>query len=149
MNNLGPIDLKRREGQEPFHVGGEGLGVDLLSSWRWSSSGVVSNAARGGLAEYFVGQAVGVTEGGLREVGWAEEVRVGCGTWGGPRESARGGRGPDGDAPGERAAVEAARRCVREGRKVRIGRPPRGMDWNDVLRQPVEAATPTEEMADA
>ena len=44
--------------------------------------------------------------------------------------------GPDGDDPGNRAAVEAAKRFVREGRKVRIARPPHGMDWNDVLREP-------------
>ena len=44
--------------------------------------------------------------------------------------------GPDGDDPGDGAAVEAAKRFVREGRKVRIARPPRGMDWNDVLREP-------------
>ncbi len=50
---------------------------------------------------------------------------------------------PDGDDPGDRAAVEAAKRFVREGRKVRIARPPRGMDWNDVLREPEK------EMADA
>ena len=51
--------------------------------------------------------------------------------------------GPDGDDPGDGAAVDAAKRFVREGRKVRIARPPRGMDWNDVLREPEK------EMADA
>ena len=51
--------------------------------------------------------------------------------------------GPDGDDPGDGAAVEAAKRFVREGRKVRIARPPHGMDWNDVLREPEK------EMADA
>ena len=44
--------------------------------------------------------------------------------------------GPDGDDPGDRAAVKAAKRFVQEERKARIARPPRGMDWNDVLRQP-------------
>ena len=66
-----------------------------------------------------------------------------------PKEISAVVLGPDGDDPGDRAAVEAANRFVREGRKVRIARPPRGMDWNDVLRQPAEAATSTEEMADA
>ncbi len=51
--------------------------------------------------------------------------------------------GPDGDDPGDRAAVDSANRFIREGRKVRIARPPRGMDWNDVLREPEK------EMADA
>ena len=31
------------------------------------------------------------------------------------------------------AALDAARRWVREGRTVRIARPPTGMDFNDVL----------------
>ncbi len=60
-----------------------------------------------------------------------------------PKEISAVVLGPDGDDPGDRAAVEAAKRFVREGRKVRIARPPRGMDWNDVLREPGK------EMADA
>ncbi len=39
----------------------------------------------------------------------------------------------DGDDPGEQAAREAARRWIREGRRVRIARPPRGLDFNDLL----------------
>ena len=39
----------------------------------------------------------------------------------------------DGDQPGELAAQEAAERWTAEGRKVRIARPPAGMDFNDVL----------------
>ena len=39
----------------------------------------------------------------------------------------------DGDDPGEAAALDAARRWKREGRAVRIARPPTGMDFNDVL----------------
>lgn len=39
----------------------------------------------------------------------------------------------DGDDPGEAAAREAAQRWRNEGRRVRIARPPRGMDFNDVL----------------
>ena len=40
----------------------------------------------------------------------------------------------DGDAPGEAAAQHCARRWQREGRSVRIARPPSGMDFNDLLR---------------
>jgi hypothetical protein len=40
----------------------------------------------------------------------------------------------DGDAPGEAAAKDAGLRWKREGRRVRIARPPRGFDFNDVLR---------------
>jgi hypothetical protein len=40
----------------------------------------------------------------------------------------------DGDEPGEAAALDAARRWKREGRRVRIARPPKGMDFNDLLK---------------
>jgi hypothetical protein len=39
----------------------------------------------------------------------------------------------DGDDPGEAAANDCARRLKREGRRVRIARPPRGLDFNDLL----------------
>lgn len=39
----------------------------------------------------------------------------------------------DGDKPGEDAARACARRWIREGRRVRIARPPQGMDFNDIL----------------
>jgi DNA primase len=39
----------------------------------------------------------------------------------------------DGDDPGEAAAREAALRWKRKGRSVRIARPPRGLDFNDLL----------------
>jgi hypothetical protein len=39
----------------------------------------------------------------------------------------------DGDDPGEAAARDCALRWKRPGRRVRIARPPRGMDFNDVL----------------
>jgi putative DNA primase/helicase len=40
----------------------------------------------------------------------------------------------DGDAPGETAAVAAARRWQHEGRQVKVARPPLGIDFNDWLR---------------
>jgi hypothetical protein len=39
----------------------------------------------------------------------------------------------DGDEPGEVAARDAASRWKREGRRVRIARPPSGLDFNDLL----------------
>lgn len=42
----------------------------------------------------------------------------------------------DADKAGEAAAKDTARRCVREGRRVRIARPPTGMDFNDMLMAP-------------
>lgn len=40
----------------------------------------------------------------------------------------------DGDEPGEAAAQDSARRWRREGRSVRIARPPNCMDFNDLLQ---------------
>ncbi len=42
----------------------------------------------------------------------------------------------DGDSAGEKAAEEAASRLYREGREVKIARPPDGFDFNDLLRLP-------------
>ena len=70
MNDLGPIDRKRRKGDEPFHVEGQAMGFDLLSFWQWSSSDVVSNVTRGVLAEYLVAQALGIAGDSVREE-WA------------------------------------------------------------------------------
>lgn len=39
----------------------------------------------------------------------------------------------DGDEPGEAAARDCALRWKREGRRVRIARPPQGLDFNDML----------------
>jgi hypothetical protein len=39
----------------------------------------------------------------------------------------------DGDDPGEAAARDCAWRWKREGRRVRIARPPQGLDFNDLL----------------
>ena len=49
----------------------------------------------------------------------------------------------DGDDPGEAAAQDCAWRWKREGRRVRIARPPRGADFNDLLvsRMPREERT--------
>ena len=70
MNELGPIELRRCDGDEAFHVDGRALGLDLLSFWQWSASDVVSNATRGVLAEYLVAQALGVAGDNIRKE-WA------------------------------------------------------------------------------
>jgi hypothetical protein len=49
----------------------------------------------------------------------------------------------DGDAAGEAAARSCALRWKREGRRVRIARPPRGADFNDLLEGSVFAARST------
>ncbi len=50
----------------------------------------------------------------------------------------------DGDEAGEAAARDCALRWKRQGRRVRIARPPQGMDFNDMLPR---RAPPTEEGA--
>jgi DNA polymerase I-like protein with 3'-5' exonuclease and polymerase domains len=47
----------------------------------------------------------------------------------------------DGDAGGEAAARESAWRWKRQGRRVRIARPPQGMDFNDMLVRREEVGT--------
>jgi DNA primase len=47
----------------------------------------------------------------------------------------------DGDEPGEAAAGDCARRWKRDGRRVRIARPPQGMDFNDLLKARTPAFT--------
>jgi hypothetical protein len=42
----------------------------------------------------------------------------------------------DGDDPGEAAACDCALRWMKQGRRVRIARPPRGTDFNDMLLNP-------------
>ena len=42
----------------------------------------------------------------------------------------------DGDDAGKKAAEEAASRLYRDGREVRIARPPDGYDFNDLLMLP-------------
>jgi putative DNA primase/helicase len=44
----------------------------------------------------------------------------------------------DGDDPGEAAAQVCAWRWKRQGRRVRIARPPQGMDFNDLLMDRIE-----------
>ena len=70
MTDLHRLTIVRKEGREPFHIGGEELDFDLLSFWRWSASDLVSNTMRGIVAEYIVARALGLAEGGVRE-GWA------------------------------------------------------------------------------
>lgn len=48
----------------------------------------------------------------------------------------------DGDTAGEKAAAEAARRFDTKGRTIRIARPPRGFDFNDLLQRPSSGTSP-------
>jgi hypothetical protein len=55
--------MTRKSGHEQFHAGGKAIQFDLLSFWQWSASDLVSNALRGRLAEFLVGNALGIIDG--------------------------------------------------------------------------------------
>lgn len=61
--DFGRLPPKRMTGAEPFHAGSTALDFDLLSFWQWCRSDLLSNAARGVLAEYLVARALGVVDG--------------------------------------------------------------------------------------
>ncbi|RMF72917.1 MAG: hypothetical protein D6738_10110 [Acidobacteria bacterium] len=62
MTDLGPIDVKRLQGDERFHDNRRPMGFRVLDFWQWSASDLVSNATRGILAEFLVAQALGVAD---------------------------------------------------------------------------------------
>jgi hypothetical protein len=59
---LSRVPVQRMTGGERFVRGTEGLGFDLQSFWQWAGSDLLSNATRGRVAEYVVGQALRATE---------------------------------------------------------------------------------------
>lgn len=65
-NNLGRLKIYQKSGNEPLHLDGESLDIDLISFWRWSTSDLVSNATRGVLAEFIVAKALDITSPSVR-----------------------------------------------------------------------------------
>ena len=63
--DLGRLSIEPKTGQEEIHADGEGLGSNLLSFWRWSTSDLVSNVTRGRLAEFIVAKALGISTDGV------------------------------------------------------------------------------------
>ena len=57
---LGPLPVLRKSGAEPFHASGNNLGFDMQMFWQWAVSDLVSNTARGVLAEFLVARALGI-----------------------------------------------------------------------------------------
>src|SRR5262245_3216737 len=53
----------RKTGTEEFHRNGTPVGTNLLQFWCWCNSDLLSNAARGKLAEYLVALDLGVADG--------------------------------------------------------------------------------------
>ncbi len=57
------LQIKRKNGEEPFLSSGKSLKFQLADFWKWSVSDLVSNATRGILAEFLVASALGVSSG--------------------------------------------------------------------------------------
>jgi hypothetical protein len=74
-SQLERLDVKRKTGQELFHISSRPVGFNLLSFWQWSASNLASNALRGVLAEYIVACAIGVA-GGVRTEWDAYDLRT-------------------------------------------------------------------------
>ena len=55
---LQKLDIVKKKGSESFCARGSALDFNLLDYWRWSSSDLVGNTARGILAEYIVARAL-------------------------------------------------------------------------------------------
>jgi hypothetical protein len=64
------LDVKPKNGDEAFEFNGKELRLSLLDFWRWSVSDLVSNAARGILAEYIVASALGLAGTGKVRSEW-------------------------------------------------------------------------------
>ena len=56
--NLDRIRTKPKTGQEKLIFNGKELDFSVLDFWRWSTSDILSNTIRGGLAEYIVATAL-------------------------------------------------------------------------------------------
>src|SRR5689334_3204264 len=79
INGLPQLEVTRKTGDEPFHLNGTPMDSLLVDFWRWSMSDLVSNTARGVLAEYIVAQALGLTN--RLRVEWdAYDLRTPSGT---------------------------------------------------------------------
>jgi len=78
-NKLGRIRTKRKTGSERVTSEGTDLGFDLLGFWQWSRSDLVSNAARGVLAEYIVARALSIDTGGVRDEWAAHDLTTNSG----------------------------------------------------------------------
>lgn len=61
--DLNKLSINKKTGKESFHQNGKSLNTNLLEFWQWSASDLISNTARGILAEYIVACDLGVANG--------------------------------------------------------------------------------------
>ncbi|HPJ21953.1 MAG TPA: hypothetical protein PLP30_11375 [Clostridia bacterium] len=66
MNELKPIKVKPKTGNECITANGFETGYKLIDFWKWSISDIVENATRERFAEFIVGTAVGISPDQLR-----------------------------------------------------------------------------------
>lgn len=64
--NLPEIKTTRKTGDEVFCYGDKELTFNLIDFWQWANSDLVSNTARGILAEYIVAKALGLGKDDVR-----------------------------------------------------------------------------------
>ena len=57
---LQKLEVVKKKGAERFRARGSDLDFSVLDYWRWSTSDLVGNTARGILAEYIVARALGI-----------------------------------------------------------------------------------------
>jgi hypothetical protein len=70
MDGLPRIHITRKTGAEAFVAGGRPIGKTLSDFWGWSTSDLVDNTARGGLAEFIVASGLGISTEDVRDA-WA------------------------------------------------------------------------------
>jgi hypothetical protein len=79
VKDLVRIMPTRKSGKEMFHGNGKPVGVNLLDFWCWCNSDLLSNAARGRLAEYLVAVDLKVAD-GVRSEWVAYDLKTSDGT---------------------------------------------------------------------
>lgn len=60
--NLGPIEIKRKTGEEKFVSKNLSKKLSLVQFWQWSTSDLLTNTTRGILAEYIIATDLGIEE---------------------------------------------------------------------------------------
>ena len=68
---LSKLDIVKKDGSECFRARDSDLDFSVLDYWRWSTSDLVGNTARGVLAEYIVARALKIPTGEEIRDGWA------------------------------------------------------------------------------
>jgi hypothetical protein len=74
--NLDRIQTRPKTGQEQLIYNGNSLGFSVLDFWRWSTSDILANTIRGGLAEFIVATATNIDMNVLRDEWSAYDLKT-------------------------------------------------------------------------